>query len=119
MRTEREVINDAIAENRVPEYLLYGFAILFVITGEALIGAAIYNGSGLTAIAGVALNALAWPAYRATREVRLNNMMLRMLEVPLMKTKSDLEASKMLVEVFSGRFKARKDFEETAIKRSE
>jgi hypothetical protein len=82
MRTEREVIDDAISENRVPEYL-------------------------------------AWPSYRATREVRLNNMMLRMLEVPLMKTKSDLEASKMLVEVFSGRFKARKDFEETAIKRSE
>jgi hypothetical protein len=106
MRTTREIIDQTIRENQFPEYLLYAFAIVFVVTGEALIEAAIYKKSGLSAIAGVVLNGLAWPAYRATREVRLNNMMLRMLEVPLMKTQSDLEASKMLIEVFAGRFKA-------------
>jgi len=117
MRTSRDVIDQAIRESRLAEYLLYGFAVLFVATGEALIGAAIYNQSGLTAVAGVALNGLAWPAYRATREVRLNNMVLRMLEVPLMNTESDFEASKMLVEVFAGRFKAETVAKQTEIRR--
>jgi len=44
-------------------------------------------------------------------------MMLRMLEVPSMKTESDSEASKMLIEVFAGRFKAGRGSKETAIGR--
>jgi len=106
MRTEQEVINDAIQENRIPEYLLYGVAILFVLTGEALIGAAIYNREALDAIAGVALNGLGWPAYRAIREIRHNNMMMRLLEVPLSKAESEEEAARMLIELFLERWKS-------------
>jgi len=105
MRTAREIINQAIAENRVPEFMLYGYAYLFVFTGEALIALAIYDRSSVVAIAGVALNGLAWPAYRATRAIRAENLMLRMLEVPLMKARTADEAATMLTEMFESRFK--------------
>jgi hypothetical protein len=105
MRTTSDVIDQAIAENRVPEYLLYVFAFLFVLTGEILIGAAIYNGTSLSAVAGVVLNGLAWPAYRATRAIRSENLMLRMLEVPLMKAQTADEAAKMLTGMFETQFK--------------
>jgi hypothetical protein len=79
MRTTGGIITEAIKENRVPEYLPYGLAITFVITGEVLIGFAVVHGLALNAIAGVALNGLAWPAYHQTKQLRRENMMLRTL----------------------------------------
>jgi len=38
MRTVTDVISQAIQENRKPEYLLYTFTCIFVLTGEVLIG---------------------------------------------------------------------------------
>jgi hypothetical protein len=105
MRTPCDIINQAISENRVPEYLLYGFACLFVLTGELLIGMAIYHKSPLESVAGVALNGLAWPAYHLTRAIRSENLMLRMLEVPLMKARTADEAAKMLSDMFEAHFK--------------
>jgi hypothetical protein len=104
MRTAAEVIDQAIKENRFPEYLLYGFAALFILTGELLIGYALFRGSGLIAVSGVALNGLAWPAYYATRQIRAENLMLRMLEVPLMKAHTAKEAADMLTDVFRTHF---------------
>jgi len=100
MRTAKEVIDQAIGENRVPEFILYVFACLFVAAGLALIGLAIYDKSPIHGISGVALNGLAWPAYNATRRIRSENLMLRMLEVPLMKAKTADEAAKMLTQAF-------------------
>ena len=89
----------------MPEYLLYGLAITFVITGEVLIGFAVAKGLGLNAIAGVALNGLAWPAYHQTKQLRRENMMLRTLEIPLAKVQTAQEAAKMLTEAFAQHFK--------------
>jgi hypothetical protein len=105
MRTAKEVIDQAIKDNRLPEYLLYTFACLFVLTGEVLIGNAIYNKTTLTAIVGTALNGLAWPAYQMTRRIRQENLMLRMLEVPLSIAETADEAAKMLTEAFENHFK--------------
>ena len=44
MRTANDAITEAINENRVPEYLLYGLAVTFVVTGEVLIGFAVVRG---------------------------------------------------------------------------
>jgi hypothetical protein len=85
MRTATEVITQAIEENRRPELLQYAFACIFVLTGEALIGWSIYAGLPLIAIVGVVRNGLAWPAYNATKQLRAENLMLRMLEIPLSK----------------------------------
>lgn len=105
MRTAKEVIDQAIKDNRGPEYLLYTFASIFVLLGSALIIAAIYNKASINAIAGVALNGLAWPAVQMTREIRQQNLMLRMLEVPLLKANTAAEAAKMLTETFVNHFK--------------
>jgi hypothetical protein len=105
MRTAKEVIDQAIKDNRVPEYLLYAFASIFVLVGTALIAVAIYNKTSISAIAGVVLDGLAWPAVRMTREIRQQNLMLRMLEVPLSKAKTADEAAKMLTETFENHFK--------------
>ncbi|MGA2879515.1 MAG: hypothetical protein ABSG13_11230 [Bryobacteraceae bacterium] len=105
MRTATEVITQAIEENRKPELLLYAFACIFVLTGETLIGWSIYAGLPLTAIVGVVLNGLAWPAYNATKQLRAENLMLRMLEIPLSKAKTADEAAKMLTESFVHHFR--------------
>ena len=106
MRTVTEVINQAIQENRWPEYLLYAFACIFVLTGEALIGWSLYSRLPLMSFAGAALNGLAWPAYNGIKRLRAENLMLRMLEIPLSKAKTADEAAKMLTERFTHYFKA-------------
>jgi hypothetical protein len=105
MRTAKDVIDQAIKDNRVPEYLLYTFASIFVLVGTALIAVAFYNGTSISAIAGVLLDGLAWPAVRMTRAIRQQNLMLRMLEVPLSKAKTAEEAANMLTETFEKHFK--------------
>jgi len=104
MRTAEDTISQAIAENPLPEYLLYGFAAVFVVTGEILIWWSIQHGSGLGALGGAALNGFVWPAFRQTRELRQQNLMLRMLEIPLSKAKTADEAANMLTEAFSNHF---------------
>jgi hypothetical protein len=106
MRTVTEVINQAIQENRRPEYLLYAFACIFVLTGEVLIGWALYSSLPLISVVGAALNGLAWPAYNGIKQLRAENLMLRMLEIPLSKTKTADEAANMLTERFARCFKA-------------
>lgn len=105
MRTAKDVIDQAIRDNRVPEYLLYTFASIFVVLGTALIAFAFYNKALTNVFAGVVLDGLAWPAVRMTREIRQQNLMLRMLEVPLSKAKTADEAAKMLTETFGNQFK--------------
>ena len=57
-------------------------------------------------VVGAALNGLAWPAYNAIKQLRSENLMLRMLEIPLSKTKTADEAAKMLTERFAHYFRA-------------
>jgi hypothetical protein len=68
----------------------------------------------LTAIVGVVLNGLAWPAYNATKQLRAENLMLRMLEIPLSKAKTADEAAKMLTESFVHHFKREQSSEKVA-----
>jgi hypothetical protein len=105
MRTAKQVIDQAIQDNHVPEVLLYTFACIFVITGEILVGISVWHRTSLTmAILGVALNGLAWPAVILTRGLRQQNLMLRMLEVPLMKARTTDEAARMLTTAFGNHF---------------
>jgi hypothetical protein len=106
MRTVSEIITQAIEENRRPEYLLYGFACIFVLSGEAVIAWSICAHVPFASVIGVALNGLAWPAYNATKRLRSENLMLRMLEIPLCKARTSDEAANMLVERFAQHFVA-------------
>jgi hypothetical protein len=51
-RIAKAVIDNAIEENRANEYLLYLFAVVFVIVGVALIVWAVYRNQPLAALAG-------------------------------------------------------------------
>jgi hypothetical protein len=53
-------------------------------------------------------------AYNATKQLRAENLMLRMLEIPLSKAKTADEAAKMLTESFVHRFKREQPGEKVA-----
>src|ERR1700677_4977831 len=108
MRTTTDVIDQAIKENRIPEYLLYGFAIVILLTGEYLIGWSVYYHYPFGALGGVAMNGLVWPAYNETKRIRKENLLLRTLEIALGKAETSKEAATILTEVFAQHFQAEK-----------
>jgi hypothetical protein len=110
-RTAEEVITQAIKENRKLEYLLCAFAVVFVIAGLTLVGVFIASGGAIAGLGGLGLNGLAWPAYRQTSKLRQENLMLRLLEVPLSRAKTSDEAAKMLTEQFASLFRTNKVLE--------
>ena len=107
-RTAQEVIDQAINDNRPGEYLLYGFATVFVLSGTiALITGAIRN-EGLVALAGGIGSTLFYPAMRLARQIRRENIAIRLGELPLSKAETSHEASIALKEFFVDTFKSHK-----------
>jgi hypothetical protein len=100
-RTAREVIDQAIYENRAGESLCYVFAIVFVLVGVVVIvwGAAVSQ--GLVSLAGSIASILFWPAMREARQIRKENMAIRMLEVPLSMAGTGKAAAEALREAFT------------------
>jgi hypothetical protein len=76
MRTAEEVINQAISENRLPEYILYGMSTIFVLGGIGLIVWSLVHNFGWGAVAGAGLDGLAFPAFAQTKRLRQENLML-------------------------------------------
>jgi hypothetical protein len=103
-RTTSEVIDLAVRENRLATYLLYGFSVVFVLTGVALIVWSMVQKMPLMAIAGIADGALFWPAVKFADKTRRSNIMLRTLEVPLNLAQTATEAAEMLQRVFEAHF---------------
>jgi len=101
LRTTTEIINQAISENRTGEMLFHGFAVAFVLTGIAVIVWSLIEKSPLALAVGAAESSLFWPAINVTRRTRRENVILRMLEVPLSKARTADEAARMLAEVFA------------------
>jgi hypothetical protein len=99
-RTAKEVIDQAITENRVNEYLLYGFAIVFVLSGvTALICGMIWE-AGVVALAGGIGSSLFFPAMYLAHKIRRENIAIRLLEAPLSKAETSDEAANALREFF-------------------
>lgn len=96
----REIIEKAIEENRSREKLLVGFAVVFVLLGTIGLGWGLVNDS-LIAYAGVAESVLFVPAILLVRRINHENTALRMLEIPLRKTKTAEEAARLLTRFFS------------------
>jgi len=104
-RAAEDVINQAIKENRVPEFILYEMLIAFVFVGIGIIVWSFASSHAWVAVAGAALDGLAWPAYKETKRVRQENLMLRLLEIPLSKARTADEAATMLTERFASLYK--------------
>jgi hypothetical protein len=99
-RTARELIDQALSENRINEYLLYAFAILFVISGTTALIWGMIVGEGAVALAGVIADTLFFPATWQARQIRRENIAIRLVERPLSLAENSKEAADALREFF-------------------
>src|SRR5262245_38575572 len=107
-RTPKLVIDQAIRENRRPEWICYLMAIALVLGGLfALIWGAV-SGAGTPALAGTLASALFYPAIAAARQIREDNIAVRLLEIPLTEAKTAQDAAKALSDAFTKLFVERK-----------
>jgi hypothetical protein len=99
-RTANQVIDQAIKENRLGEYLLYLFSCTTFFVGIAALGIGAYNGEKLTASLGMVASAMFYPAMRLARKIREQNVAIRLLEIPLNNAKTAEEAALVLKAFF-------------------
>jgi hypothetical protein len=77
-RSAREVIDQAIRENRRSEWLLYFFAVLFVTVGLSVLVYGVARGEAVSTLAGLVSSALFWPAMTSARRTRKENIAIRL-----------------------------------------
>jgi hypothetical protein len=100
-RSAREVIDQAIKENRLGEYLCYGFASAFVLGGLLVLGWSVYSDqSAIVTIVGAVTSGLCWPGVANAIRIRRENIAIRLLETPLSTAGTATDAAAMLREAF-------------------
>ena len=99
-RTAKDVIDDAIRENNSASWLLYGFAIAFVLVGLSVLVIGIVNNNNTVSVLGTVASVMFWPAMSAARRTRKENIAIRLLEVPLSQSSTSEEAAEMLHKFF-------------------
>ncbi len=92
-RTAKQVIDQAIEDNKVSEYVLYAFATAFVLCGMIALIAGVVRQEGLVALAGGIGTALFFPAMHQARQIRRENIAIRLLESPLSMAETSSETS--------------------------
>jgi len=107
------VIDKAIRENRHWEILLYVFSILVVGIGISAIIYGVLEGKELIALSGSISTSLIFPAVYLARNIRKQNIAIRLLEVPLNMAKTSEEAAKAISQMISN------SFEEVFVKESD
>ena len=105
-RTATQVIDQAIEDNKFSEHLLNGFAIAFVVGGLVTLVAGAVRSEALITIAGTVATSFFYPAMRQARQIRGENIAIRLLESPQSKAETAHEASIAVKEFFSDTFKA-------------
>lgn len=95
-RTAKEVIDDAISENLTAAWIMYGFAILFVLVGLGVLVNGVITQNPTSSILGVVASSLFWPSMSAARRTRKENIAIRLLEAPLSRADTAKSASEML-----------------------
>jgi hypothetical protein len=103
-RSPYDVIEAAISENRTSEYILFGFAIFFVLTGAAVLGYSLWTGQWQLSVGAAIETGLFYPAMREVHRIRNENQKIRLLEIPLMNAKTADEAAAVVHKVFQGGF---------------
>ena len=107
-RTAKQVIDQAIKDNRGNGNLIFGLLTGFAIAGVVALIWGMVNGEGAVALAGGISNVMLWPAVYHARQIRRENIALRLLEAPLSKAESSKEASDALREFFVETFLSRR-----------
>ena len=94
------VIDQAIRENRFGEKLIYVLCVLIVGAGIFAIIFGALKGEGLVALGGGIANALIYPPLREARQLRGQNMSIRLLEAPLRMANTSEEAARAIIKHF-------------------
>lgn len=103
-RSAKDLIDQAIAENRTPERLYYVFASVLMAVGVGSIVYGAVNGEGLVALAGGIATALFVPAMGGVRAIRRENLAIRLLEASLERAESAEEAARVIRDAFKDIF---------------
>lgn len=98
-RPAKQVIDDAIRENRFATNLLYGYATIFVLAGFAVIIIGIINNDIISGVLGTVATTLFYPAITAARRTRKESIAIRLLETPLSRADTAQDAAVMLREL--------------------
>lgn len=99
MRSAKDVIDDAIRDNRKSEWFLYSCAIAFIVVGVFVLIWGTIKGATITSIAGVISSSLCLPAFNSARQIRKENLVIRLLEAPLSHAPTATEAAEMLARL--------------------
>lgn len=106
-RSGQAIIDQAIRENRFGECLLYVFAALFVVCGVIVLLCAVWRKDTEQAIVGTVASALFFPAMHQARQIRKENLAIRLLEAPLSHAATAGESAvairKAFLEIFGKR----------------
>ena len=99
-RTAREVIDQAIHENRLWEYVCLALILAFATTGITIVvyGAVVNNWA--LSISGSAVSILVWPSLSRANRIWDENRRIRLLEIALSQAKSGTEAIRFIREIF-------------------
>lgn len=107
-RSAYDVINAAIGENRLNEYILYALAILFAVLGTGAFIFFLWSRQFALSIGAALESGLFYPAMRQVQKTRTQNQIIRMLEIPLNNAKTADEAAASLHHVFKEEFRVGK-----------
>lgn len=95
-RSAKDVIDQAILENRFSEWILYAFAYIFALVGLGILSWGIAHNEPIATVAGLVSSSLFWPAMSSARRTRKENTAIRLLEAPLSRADTAKEAAEML-----------------------
>ena len=98
-RTPKQVIDQAISDNKASEYLLYFLAFLFATVGLGILSFGVYRENTISSIAGVVASSFFWPAMSSARRTRKECIAIRLLEDPLSRADTASEAADTIRQV--------------------
>jgi hypothetical protein len=99
-RSVKQVIDQALRENRTGETFLYVCSAILVLVGAAALGYGVWTRQPISAIGGVCSSALFLPAMNFAGKIRRQNLAIRLLEAPLMLAATTEEAARAIKDNF-------------------
>ena len=100
-RTTKEIIDQAISDNRVGENRCYQSALIFILIGAVIIAYGLVIGSWPQTAVGAVVSGMFLLALRDALQIRRENIAIRLMEVPLSKANTAKDAAEVIREVFS------------------
>jgi hypothetical protein len=99
-RSAKDIIDQTINDNKASEWLLYGYATLFVFAGTTALIWGMVVGEAVVSLAGAISGGMFFPAMKQARSIRKENIAIRLLEAPLSIAETSGAAAEALRKAF-------------------